>query len=233
MNLYTKKLYITNNDNILVDINFTITSSTALVGQSGSGKSLTLKSILQLIPSNLKSTFKYESSFDLNHHNIGFIPQNPFTSLSPLTKIKDQFFCNKEQQLHMIKLVNLDLDTLNKFPSQLSGGQLQRVVIAIVLSKTPKLLLLDEPTTALDKDTQQTILKLIKDLQNKLEFLILFVTHDITSIKDICEDIIILKDGYIVESGKTSDVLQNSSNEYTNNLIKSSFNSREFRIWEY
>ncbi|MBT3280120.1 MAG: ABC transporter ATP-binding protein [Campylobacteraceae bacterium] len=230
MNLYTKKLYITNNDNILVDINFTITSSTALVGQSGSGKSLTLKSILQLIPSNLKSTFKYESSFDLNHHNIGFIPQNPFTSLSPLTKIKDQFFCNKEQQLHMIKLVNLDLDTLNKFPSQLSGGQLQRVVIAIVLSKTPKLLLLDEPTTALDKDTQQTILKLIKDLQNKLEFLILFVTHDITSIKDICEDIIILKDGYIVESGKTSDVLQNSSNEYTNNLIKSSFNSREFRI---
>jgi peptide/nickel transport system ATP-binding protein len=130
----------------------------------------------------------------------------------------------------MIKLVNLDLDTLNKFPSQLSGGQLQRVVIAIVLSKTPKLLLLDEPTTALDKDTQQTILKLIKDLQNKLEFLILFVTHDITSIKDICEDIIILKDGYIVESGKTSDVLQNSSNEYTNNLIKSSFNSREFRI---
>lgn len=230
MNLYTKKLYITNNDNILVDINFTITSSTALVGQSGSGKSLTLKSILQLIPSNLKSTFKYESSFDLNHHNIGFIPQNPFTSLSPLTKIKDQFFCNKEQQLHMIKLVNLDIDTLNKFPSQLSGGQLQRVVIAIVLSKTPKLLLLDEPTTALDKDTQQTILKLIKDLQNKLEFLILFVTHDITSIKDICEDIIILKDGYIVESGKTSDVLQNSSNEYTNNLIKSSFNSREFRI---
>jgi peptide/nickel transport system ATP-binding protein len=60
MNLYTKKLYITNNDNILVDINFTITSSTALVGQSGSGKSLTLKSILQLIPSNLKSTFKYK-----------------------------------------------------------------------------------------------------------------------------------------------------------------------------
>jgi peptide/nickel transport system ATP-binding protein len=228
--LNIKELKIYSNNKPLVDIKLYIKKSIALVGESGSGKSLTLKSILKLLPSNLTSVFKYESNFDLNPNNIGFIPQNPFTSLSPLTKIKDQFFCNKKQQESMLKMVNLNPDTLNKFPAQLSGGQLQRVVIAIVLSKEPKILLLDEPTTALDKKTQQLILNLIVRLQKKLNFLILFVTHDINSIKNICEDIIILKDGLIIESGKTLDILENSIEKYTNNLIQSNFASREYRI---
>lgn len=229
-NLSVKRLYISTEDKTLVDISFDITNSTAIVGQSGSGKSLTLKAILKLLPSNLQHDFKYNSSFQLNHKDIGFIPQNPFTSLSPLTKIKDQFFCNKQKQLEMLSMVDLNKDTLDKFPAQLSGGQLQRVVIAIALSGQPKLLLLDEPTTALDKTTQTLIIKLIKSLQNKFNFLMLFVTHDIGSIEDICDDIVILKDGLIVESGTTYDVLKNSNNSYTNSLINSNFKNREYRV---
>ena len=169
--IYIDKLKINFNDTTLLDIKFKIDSSTALVGQSGSGKSLTLKSILKLLPSNLNSSFNYKCDFELNHNNIGFIPQNPFTSLSPLTKIKDQFFCDKEKQLEMLNVVNLDHNTLDKFSSQLSGGQCQRVIIAIVLSKTPKLLLLDEPTTALDKHSGKIILELIASLQKSLNFI--------------------------------------------------------------
>ncbi len=228
--LKIEKLLIKSNDNTLINIDFSIKTSTAIVGQSGSGKSLTLKAILKLLPSNLQHDFKYNSSFKLNHKDIGFIPQNPFTSLSPLTKIKDQFFCNKQKQLEMLSMVDLRNDTLDKFPAQLSGGQLQRVVIAIALSGQPKLLLLDEPTTALDKTTQTLIIELIKSLQNKFKFLMLFVTHDIASIENICDDIVILKNGTIVESGTTYDVLKNSNNPYTNSLIKSNFMNREYRI---
>jgi peptide/nickel transport system ATP-binding protein len=227
--LNINQLKINDKDKTLVDIEFSIENSTALIGQSGSGKSLTLKSILQLLPSNLKCDFKYDSPFELSKENIGFIPQNPFTSLSPLTKIKDQFFCDLLLAKKMLGLVNLDHETLEKFPSQLSGGQLQRVVIAIVLVKKPKLLLLDEPTTALDKDTQNTILDLIVSLQKQFNFLICFVTHDIFSIQDICEKIIILKDGQICEQGSTKDILENSTHPYTRELIESTFTNREFR----
>lgn len=227
--LNINQLTITNKNETLVDINFTVKKSTALVGQSGSGKSLTLKSILQLLPSNLHAIFQFKSNFELVPNNIGFIPQNPFTSLSPLTKIKDQFFCDIPKAKEMLKLVNLEESYLEKFPSQLSGGQLQRIVIAIVLTQQPKILLLDEPTTALDKETQNTILDLIKSLQEKLDFLILFVTHDIASIKGICEEIVILKDGKICESGLVNDILEKSDHPYTKSLIQSSFSNREFR----
>ncbi len=228
--LNIEKLIIKNQNNTLIDISFSINSSTALVGQSGSGKSLTLKAILKLLPSNLKSDFIYSSTFQLEHKDIGFIPQNPFTSLSPLTKIKDQFFCDNKTKLEILDMVDLDINTLDKFPAQLSGGQLQRVVIAITLAKRPKLLLLDEPTTALDKSTQTRIITLIKSLQKKFNFLILFVTHDITAIENICDDIIILKDGSIVESGITKDILENSKNIYTTSLINSNFSNREYRV---
>jgi peptide/nickel transport system ATP-binding protein len=87
-----EKLFIKSDDKTLVDISFSIDNSTALVGQSGSGKSLTLKTLLGLLPNNLYKEFSYKSDFILEPKNIGYVPQNPFTSLSPLTKIKDQFF---------------------------------------------------------------------------------------------------------------------------------------------
>lgn len=224
-----KKLQISIKDKKLVDISFLINTSTALIGQSGSGKSLTLKSLLNLLPSNLELVFDIKSDFDLNSSNIGFIPQNPFTSLSPMTKIKNQFFCSEEKKIELFKLVGLEEFYLNRFPSQLSGGQLQRVVIAIALSNNIKLLLLDEPTTALDENSKSIILDLIENLSEKLNILILFVTHDINSIKKICNNIVIIKNGQVIETGKTLEVLQNPKSDYTKQLIHSTFINKEFR----
>ncbi len=234
--LLVNDLTIKDGENILVNLYkniktpLVIDSTTALVGQSGSGKSLTLKAILQLMPQNLQSNFLYECDFELTIQNIGFIPQNPFTSLSPLTKITNQFFCNKSKKIEMLQLVGLDKFILNRFPSQLSGGQLQRVVIAIVLSTNPKILLLDEPTTALDTKSKKTILDLLILLQQDLNISMIFVTHDILSAKNLCEKMVILKNGAIIEMGLTSDILNNPKEEYTKQLISSGFNNRNFRI---
>lgn len=224
-----KKLQISTNNKKLVDISFKISHSTALIGQSGSGKSLTLKSLLNLLPSSLDVILKVDSKFELNSANIGFIPQNPFTSLSPMTKIKDQFFCEENKKKELLQIVGLEEKFLNRFPNQLSGGQLQRVVIAIALSNEIKLLLLDEPTTALDEASKKTILDLIHKLQEELNILILFVTHEINSITNICKDIIIIKDGEVIEEGKTSEVLSNPKTSYTKELIDSTFENKEFR----
>lgn len=228
-NIEVNRLLICKDEKELVNINFKIENSTSLIGKSGSGKSLTLKALLNLLPSNLNKEIKINSTFELNSENISFIPQNPFTSLSPMTKIDKQFFCEQNKKIESLKLVGLEEWVLNRFPSQLSGGQLQRVVIAIAISTNPKLLLLDEPTTALDSKSKETILNLLKDLKNILDLKILFVTHDIYSIEDICEDIIILKDGKIVEEGKTIEVLKNPKSEYTQMLLDSDFKNKKFR----
>lgn len=231
-----EKLLIKHNDNTLVDLmslvgkNLDINSSLAFVGQSGSGKSLTIKSILGLLPQELKSEFIYKSEFDLNFKNLGFIPQNPFTSLSPMTKINKQFFTDEKNIDKYMHLVGLDKNLKYRFPMQLSGGQLQRVIIAITLCRNPKLLLLDEPTTALDETSKDLILNLLKELQSKLNFKMIFVSHDIDSIKDVCEDIAIINQGKICELGKTKEVLENPKEEYTKNLLNSNFKNREFRV---
>lgn len=223
------KLLIKDQSKELVNISFDINNSTSLIGQSGSGKSLTLKAILNLIPNNLDLTIDIKSQFELNKNTIAFIPQNPFTSLSPMTKISKQFFCEDKRKIEVLEKVGLEQWVLNRFPSQLSGGQLQRVVIAIALSQNPKLLLLDEPTTALDSKNKELILTLLENLQKDLNLKMLFVTHDIFSIKNICEDIVILRNGIIVESGKTKDILINPSHEYTKELINSDFKNKKFR----
>jgi peptide/nickel transport system ATP-binding protein len=215
------KLQIKNNDKELVNLSFEINKSMALIGESGSGKSLTLKAILNLLPSNLESIINIEPLSELDKKNIGFIPQNPFTSLSPMTKISKQFFCEDSKKQEVLKLVGLNEFVLNRFPAQLSGGQLQRVVIAIAISKNPKLLLLDEPTTALDTKNKEIILELLESLIKELSLKILYVTHDIYSIKNLCEDIIILKNG--------KDVLSNPKDEYTIELINSNFTNKKFR----
>ncbi|WP_323592043.1 ATP-binding cassette domain-containing protein [Aliarcobacter butzleri] len=228
--LNIKKLQISSQNKMLVNISFEITKSCALIGESGSGKSLTLKALLNLLPSNLKLNKEIDSPFELNYDSIGFIPQNPFTSLSSMTKIKNQFFCREEKKEEVLKLLDLDKSVLNKFPSQLSGGQIQRVIIAIALSRNIKLLLLDEPTTALDIENKNNIINIVNDLKKQLNILILFVTHDIESIRDICESIVILRNGEIVEKGLTKDVLSSPKDEYTRSLINSTFKNKDFRI---
>jgi len=226
-----KSLEIKLADKVLVDINFNINSSLALVGQSGSGKSLTLKALLGMLPSSMRVRLDVDSSFSLEAgKTIAFVPQNPFTALSPLTKIKKQFFVNKVRVRELFSEVGLSQELLERFPPELSGGQLQRVVIAMALESKPKLLLLDEPTTALDPTTRVLILELLKKLQEKEGYKMLFVTHDISSAKTLCEDICVIRNGTIVESGKMLEVLDKPQEEYTKILIQANFENREFRI---
>jgi peptide/nickel transport system ATP-binding protein len=201
-----------------------------LVGQSGSGKSLILKTLLGNVDSGLQVVLRKEADFLWSiGQNVSLIPQNPFTALSPLTKIKDQMFLRHQRVIEIFDWLGLDEKLLNRYPSELSGGQLQRVVIAMALGFDPKLLLLDEPTTALDPRSKKILIELLKMLQEKLGFVMLFVTHDMGVATQLCEDICVLKEGMIVEEGKMSNVFSNPIHPYTRKLIESDFSNREFR----
>ncbi len=222
-----EKLLIKNADKKIVDISFEIKESFALVGQSGSGKSLSLKAILGMLPKNLELDISIKSDFELKKgKTVSLVPQNPFTALSPLTKIKDQFFMNIEKAQEYMEYVELDKNLLFRYPSELSGGQLQRVIIAMALCGQPKLLLLDEPTTALDSVTKKSILALIKRLQRKMGYKILFVTHNTDDTKLLCSEMAVLKEGKIIERGFVSEVLENPKSEYAKKLISSNFKYR-------
>ncbi len=225
-----KKLLIMHEEKILVDIAFEIKHSLALVGESGSGKSLTLKAILGMLPANISLKKKIESSFSLEiGKSVALIPQNPFTALSPLTKIKKQFFVEQSRVKELFQELGLTEELLECFAPELSGGELQRVVIAMALSLRPKLLLLDEPTTALDPKRRELIISLLKSLQKKEAFLILFVTHDMVAAECLCQELCILKEGKIVERGKMQSVVQNPQEEYTKTLLQANFANRNFR----
>ena len=226
-----EKLHISYQNDTLVDIAFDINTSLALVGQSGSGKSLSLKALLGMLPDSMKMQLELESDFELsNGKTLAFVPQNPFTALSPLTKISKQFFASEAKMKELFEKVGLEDELASRFPPELSGGQLQRVIIAMALSSNPKLLLLDEPTTALDPKNRKVIIELLKELQKKMDFKMLFVTHDMKSASDLCEDICVIKNGKVVEYGPLSEVLLQPKEEYTKVLIASNFSNREFRI---
>lgn len=226
-----EKLHIQHQNSTLVDISFNINKSLALVGQSGSGKSLSLKALLGMLPDSMKIQLEVTAPFELiNGETLAFVPQNPFTALSPLTKISKQFFASEDKMKELFGQVGLDFELSKRFPPELSGGQLQRVIIAMALSSNPKLLLLDEPTTALDPHNREVIIELLKALQEKMGFKMLFVTHDMKSAESLCEDICVIKNGKVVEKGPLKKILEQPQEEYTNVLISSNFSNREFRI---
>ncbi len=224
------RLIVRKEEDILVDVGFEITRSLALVGESGSGKSLTLKALLGIADPMLDVEVNKRSDFEwIAGKSVALVPQNPFTALSPLTKINDQMFLPSERSKELFGLLGLEEELLKRYPPELSGGQLQRVVMAMALGNNPRLLLLDEPTTALDPESKQAMIELLRSLRERLGFSILFVTHDMNVAASLCEEICILKKGRVIEKGAMESVISDPQEEYTNALIKADFTNREFR----
>lgn len=228
--IHVDRLSVAYGDVMLVDCSFDIGRSLALVGESGSGKSLILKALLGLCDTALDVRMEKRSPFEwIRGKSVALVPQNPFTALSPLTRIKNQMFLEKVRSEELFSLLGLDISLLERYPNELSGGQLQRVVVAMALGSNPKLLLLDEPTTALDGESRIVMIEQLLSLQDTLGFSLLFVTHDMSVAAALCEDICVLQKGKIIESGNLKKVLENPKMPYTCQLIEADFKNREYR----
>lgn len=248
-NLYISE--IINKEKVVVaDINFFINSGEILgiVGESGSGKTVTSMSILNLLPPDLKISkgkifFNKKNLLELNENElehirgnkISVIFQNPISSLNPLMRIGNQIgeVIKKHQNLSKfeikIRVLNIlqevgfeNPDILyNKFPHEISGGQGQRIGIAMAIANSPKIIIADEPTTALDRDVQEQILGILKRIQREYKTAIIFISHDIGIIKRITDRALVMYYGQIVETGKTDDIFQNPKHPYTQGLLDS------------
>jgi len=231
--------------NLVDDISFSVKSgkTTCIVGESGSGKSLTALSIIRLLSPQLKMSgeilFNNEdickmSELEIREKrglDIAMIFQEPMTSLNPVLTIGYQIkeaiavhsdlpnneINNKVEEL--LTLVGIPIERVSSYPDELSGGQRQRVMIAMSMSCNPKLLIADEPTTALDVTVQAQILKLLDDLKSKLNMSMLFITHDFGVVEDIADDVIVMFKGKIVERGEVNQVLKKPKHPYTKALL--------------
>ena len=231
--------------NLVDDISFSVKSgkTTCIVGESGSGKSLTALSIIRLLSPQLKMSgeilFNNEDICKMSEPeirekrglDIAMIFQEPMTSLNPVLTIGYQIkeaiavhsdlpnneINNKVEELLM--LVGIPVERVSSYPDELSGGQRQRVMIAMSMSCNPKLLIADEPTTALDVTVQAQILKLLDDLKSKLNMSMLFITHDFGVVEDIADDVIVMFKGKIVERGEVNQVLKKPKHPYTKALL--------------
>ena len=217
----------------------------ALVGESGSGKSVSALSILSLLPNNadVSGSIKLQGNelLGISHKElksvrgseVSFIFQEPMTSLNPLHTIEKQlreavelhsaaYFSNiSEYIVELLTRVGIDSprQRLSAYPHQLSGGQRQRVMIAMALANNPKILIADEPTTALDVTIESQILDLLVDLRKDTEMGILFITHDLGLVKRLANRVCVMKNGKIVEDGLVSEVFEKPSHPYTRKLL--------------
>jgi peptide/nickel transport system ATP-binding protein len=220
-----------------------------IVGESGSGKSVTSLATMGLIPSPPGKIEKGEILFegkDLTHisekewrkirgNQISMIFQEPMTSLNPLFTVGNQLMeaislhtgLSKREAtvrcIELLKLVGIPRaeGILKEYPHQLSGGMRQRVMIAMAMACNPKMLIADEPTTALDVTIQAQILALMKDLNKKTNTSIIFITHDLGVVAEVCERVIVMYCGQIVEQGDVRTILKDPKHPYTKGLLKS------------
>jgi microcin C transport system ATP-binding protein len=231
------------------DVSFDIKpgETMGLVGESGSGKSVTALSVMRLLPYPTawhpggSITFKGQEVIGapestmrtLRGNQIAMIFQEPLTSLNPLHSIEKQIsevlFLHKHmnvEQAHnrvveLMELVGLNdqISRLNALPHEFSGGQQQRIMIAMALANEPALLIADEPTTAVDVTIQAQILKLLRELQEKLGMAMLFITHDLGVIRTLAHRVCVMKDGEIVEQGDVKDVFEKPQHAYSQQLL--------------
>lgn len=217
-----------------------------IVGESGSGKSQTAMSILKLFENNQRiadgeiifdgkvlTEMKEKELLDIRGNEISMIFQEPMTSLNPVFTVERQLnevlmlhqdmskkeaTAKSKEMLESVKITNPDA-VMKQYPHQLSGGMSQRVMIAMALACNPKLLIADEPTTALDVIIQAEILKLMNDLKEDFNTSIMFITHDLGVISQMADDVIVMHRGKIVESGPIISIFDNATHPYTKRLM--------------
>lgn len=233
---------------IVDDVSFSVSPGKCLgiLGESGSGKSMTTKAILGLLDRDF--TIAGEASFNginmlqlplgdlrkLRGTQIGMILQNPMTCFDPLYTIGNQIFetfdahglvaKNDYQQKALAILEKMRIrepeTVLKKFPHQLSGGMLQRIMIGIAMSMEPKLLIADEPTTAIDSITQYDIIQEFKRIKQESNIGRVFISHDLSVISHIADEIIVLNKGKLVDRGTFTSIMANPKDPYTKLLIE-------------
>jgi oligopeptide transport system ATP-binding protein len=221
----------------------------AIVGESGSGKSVTTQTVMKLIPmppgkiKNGQILFEGKDIVPLSDKQmekirgkeISMIFQDPMTSLNPTMKIGRQIMeglikhqnmstsSAKERAIEMLRLVGIPMPErrVNQYPHEFSGGMRQRAMIAIALAANPKLLIADEPTTALDVTIQAQILELMKDLQAKMDTSIIFITHDLGVVANVADRVAVMYGGQIVETGTVDEIFYDPRHPYTWGLLAS------------
>ena len=230
-----------------IDLQLGYRETIGLVGETGAGKTTAALAMLRLVPDppgvvecdklmvegkdilNLPAAKMDE----VRGKDISMIFQDPMTALNPVFTVGEQIA--ESLQLHehldkeaamkkakeMLEMVGIPGSRANEYPHQFSGGMKQRVVIAIALACNPKLLIADEPTTALDVTIQAQILELMQELRKKLGMSIIMITHDLGVVASMCEKIAVMYAGHIVEYGTADEIFYNPSHEYTKGLIKS------------
>ena len=220
---------------------------TAIIGESGSGKSVACYSLLGLIPQppgridGGRALFEGRDLLQMHGEelrkirgrDIAMIFQDPMTCLNPYMTIGKQLMepllyhhkvsqeAARERALELLEEVGIrdPASTIDNFPHQFSGGMRQRVMIAMALINEPKLLIADEPTTALDVTIQAQILKLIAELQQKRDIGVIFISHDLAVVADIADTIVVMKQGQIVETGDRAGIFHNAQHPYTRKLL--------------
>lgn len=230
----------------------------AIVGESGSGKSVSTNALMQLLPNN--AIVHPDSSIVFEHQElltqsenamrkvrgdrIAMIFQEPMTSLNPYMRVGIQvaeaLMCHRRRSLKQARQRVLELFELvhlpepdqayNKYPHEFSGGQLQRIMIAMALINEPDILIADEPTTALDVTVQAEVLNLIQEIQTKMGMAILFITHDLGVVKHLADRVLVMCQGDVVEEGQCRDLFASPQHEYTKMLINSIPNGRKDAI---
>jgi peptide/nickel transport system ATP-binding protein len=217
-----------------------------IIGESGSGKSTTAMGILRLLPDDLAVLSGHaafagkdvitdpDSIAQVRGRSVSLIPQDPMTALSPVLTIGSQMVeavrtrsteMSKEQAhdraIELLDQVHIRTPEvqLKKYPHQLSGGMLQRVLIAIALAGKPRLLVADEPTSALDVTVQASVLDLLLELQERTRIAILLITHDLGVARVVSDRIHVMKSGRFAESGEVEDIVDRPQTEYTRNLL--------------
>ncbi len=230
-----------------VDITVEKGSTFGIVGESGCGKTTLARTILGLEKSTSGATILSSEMSDGNQENtieeldraglrslrrkIGVVFQDPMSALNPRMLVKD-LICEpmiihgqtrgmRERAKELLDMVGLNPDHLYRYPHQFSGGQRQRIVIARALALEPKILILDEPTSALDVSVQSQILNLLKDLQNNLGLTYVFISHDLSVIRHVCDRVAVMYLGRIVEEADTETLFTNPLHPYTQALVSS------------